>query len=213
MDFLDIENLDFSAFCSSQYCVVSNKPYIVKNDYGLALVGATDLSLSKEFFDGVNTVCVHDEQTAKNLTLFGFERGVTCYQFAYLSKNPPKIAKNIEIKRLDETYLPFVENGYGGGEYAKRLLSNGKIYGGFNGEVPIGFIGTHDANTIGLIFVSPEHRKKGYAKQLLSFMIEKQLSTGLTPLTQVVTGNYPSIALHESLGFTKLKTKTIWLKK
>ena len=213
MDFLDIENTDFKLFCTSPFSVVTSDPYIVKNGHSLALVGANKGNLCKEHFNGINTVCVHDEESAKALALLGFERGVTCYQFAYLNSLPPKITHNIEIKPLDETYLPFIESGYGGGDYAKRLLSSGKIYGGFNGKVPIGFIGLHDANTIGLIFVSPEYRKKGYAKELLSFMIAKQLSKGLIPLTQVVTDNFPSIALHQSLGFTKLKTQTIWLKK
>ena len=213
MDLTNIENLDFKLFCSSSFTVVSTSPYIVKNGYNLALIDSSKGEINPQDFSLINTVCAHSEDTAKTLISLGYERGVTCFQFAYLKDFAPQTNGDLQIKVLDESYLPFVEFGYGGGDYAKRLLKTGKIYGGFNGEVPIGFIGVHDANTIGLIFVSPEHRKKGYAKELLSFAVNLQLSKGLTPLTQVAIDNTPSIRLHESIGFTKLQTKTIWLKK
>lgn len=214
MKTFDLEKTDFALFSASPFTVISDSPYTVKNGYGLALVDkATPGEVLENNFSEIHTVCAHDLATANKLVSFGYERGVTCFQFVYTGKTAPRLSGNLTIKQLTENELDFVKKGYGGGEYAERLVKQGKIYGGFNGKVPIGFIGVHDANTIGLIFVSPKHRKKGYAKELLSFMIEKQLSKGLTPLTQVVTDNLPSIALHESLGFKRLTTQTFWLKR
>ena len=58
---------------------------------------------------------------------------------------------------------------------------------------------------ISAVCVSPEHRGRGYAAFLVSWLVRKLREEGAMPFLHVFTDN-PAIALYERLGFTKRKT-------
>jgi predicted GNAT family acetyltransferase len=59
---------------------------------------------------------------------------------------------------------------------------------------------------ISAVCVSPEHRGRGYAALLVSWLIHKLRDEGVTPFLHVFTDNVSAIALYERLGFTTRKT-------
>lgn len=74
------------------------------------------------------------------------------------------------------------------------------------GEEVVGYIDVtkpYKENEIYDLYVKPEFRKKGYAKALLSFAIEKNKDSGMMLLLDV--DNIPAIRLYNSLGFDKMK--------
>ena len=57
------------------------------------------------------------------------------------------------------------------------------------------------------IFVSPEHRRKGYARKVLEEMLRKLSTDGIREVTLTVRGdNSKALALYESLGFVRTET-------
>jgi predicted GNAT family acetyltransferase len=58
---------------------------------------------------------------------------------------------------------------------------------------------------ISAVCVSPEHRGKGYAAFLVTWLVRKLREEGSTPFLHVFTDN-PAIALYERLGFRTRKT-------
>src|ERR1700743_3496189 len=58
---------------------------------------------------------------------------------------------------------------------------------------------------ISAVCVSPEHRGKGYAAFLVSWLVRKLREEGAMPFLHVFTDN-PAIALYERLGFRTRKT-------
>ncbi len=59
---------------------------------------------------------------------------------------------------------------------------------------------------ISTVCVSPDHRGKGYAAFLVSWLVRKLREEGATPFLHVFTDNVSAIALYQRLGFRARKT-------
>lgn len=79
------------------------------------------------------------------------------------------------------------------------------------GNEAAGFIGTHEAGSIGLLQVFPAFRRHGYARLLESYMIDQQLRSGHVPFMHVVYENEASAKLQASLGAVKCTRPAIWI--
>ena len=78
---------------------------------------------------------------------------------------------------------------------------------GENGQIIATGLGVLDRDYVGLyaIHVSPEHRHKGYAKQICTAVLSKAREKGaLHSYLQVVDGNEAAINLYYSLGYSFL---------
>ncbi len=62
----------------------------------------------------------------------------------------------------------------------------------------------HDDFSMGVMFVPPLYRGKGYAQIVATDLIKKVIALGKTPYIQVVYNNVASLALSEKLGFKKI---------
>lgn len=85
-------------------------------------------------------------------------------------------------------------------EVIEERLEKKKIYGGFLKEELVGFIGLHQEESMGMLEVFPEYRRRGYGEELERFMIKKQLSDGAIPYCQIDEHNKKSIQLQEKIG-------------
>lgn len=120
----------------------------------------------------------------------------------------------LRIVRLDRSWLDAVAAQYDGlpEEDILRHLEDGWVYGGFDGAGDlVGFIGEHDEGTIGMLEVLPQHRRRGYARELEASSIARMLAAGRIPHGQVVLGNEPSFSLQRSLGMTVLPGVQCWV--
>lgn len=136
---------------------------------------------------------------------FKLTSGPAFYQAAYCKQQPlPLPEATAVIRPLDLTHLPTLLANYEYGDegYLRRLLSIHSLFGAFDGGILLAFIGLHAEGTIGLLEVLPPYRRRGLARLLESYMINRELSLGHIPFCQVFEGNAPSLALQESLGMT-----------
>ena len=79
------------------------------------------------------------------------------------------------------------------------------------GNEATGFIGTHEAGSIGLLQGFPAFRRHGYARLLESYMIDQQLRSGHVPFMHIVYENEASAKLQASLGAVKCTRPAIWI--
>lgn len=56
---------------------------------------------------------------------------------------------------------------------------------------------------MGRLFVTPEHRGKGYAKYIISALAQKCFAKNIRPFVNLELGNEGSIRLHQEMGFKK----------
>lgn len=134
-----------------------------------------------------------------------------CYQMIYQKETSaftPEMAEKagIEIRQLSMEWADTVNEIYhiqDDVEYIGRLLSEGVLYGAFDGEKLAGFIGIHLEGCMGLLEVLPEFRRRGIGEVLECFMIDYNLKKGYRPFCQVFTDNEASLRLQQKLGLTK----------
>jgi len=127
------------------------------------------------------------------------------YQAAFLGKTPPPCPEHdYDIWPLSLSHLPLLlaHYEYGDEQYLRRLLERKTLFGAFDGDALLGFIGCHTEGSIGLLEVLPPYRRRGIARALQSYMIGRELSLGHIPFAQIFEDNEPSLALQRSLGMT-----------
>ncbi|XP_076448552.1 L-amino acid N-acyltransferase MnaT-like [Babylonia areolata] len=67
--------------------------------------------------------------------------------------------------------------------------------------------------TMGMLYVNPDFRRKGYAKVIVSQLTQKKFDRGEDVYVVVEESNSASQHLHESLGFTIVPAGTlVWLR-
>ena len=136
------------------------------------------------------------------------------FQAAYLGGSPCPIPENsLAVRQLTVDDLPQVADNYKleGKDYLRSLLERGQLFGGFQGNAMVGFVGRHAEGSVGLLEIFPPYRRQGFATVLEGYMINQELALGRIPFGQVVTDNAPSLALQRSLGMTLSSGTLSWL--
>lgn len=151
-------------------------------------------------------VFAHEDFTAEMLERrFGLKRSPAFYQAAYLKRDPlPFSAVEADIRPLTADHLPLFLTHYdhGSAAYFHWLLDHGSLFGAFEGDALLAFIGRHAEGSMGLLEVLPPYRRRGLGRALQIHMINLELTLGHLPFGQVFEDNAPSLALQRSLGMT-----------
>ncbi|MBU3107916.1 GNAT family N-acetyltransferase [Clostridium gasigenes] len=140
-----------------------------------------------------------------------------CYQTVYTESEPLPISNcPATIKLLTEEYTSDVFSQYHndfttGIEYIRERIESKTMFGAFIDNKLVGFVGTHEEGSIGLLDVLPEYRKIGIATSLQIYATNLALYQNRIPYGQVVIGNEESTKLQEKLGFKISKEKIYWL--
>ena len=118
-----------------------------------------------------------------------------------------------DIRVLDGSYFDYVMQHYNlaNPENIRERLAAGAMYGAFDGEQIIGFIGVHNEGSMGMLFVEEEYRHKGIGASLESYLINLQVSNGFIPYCHIIEGNDKSLALQEKLGLYLADTPLWWI--
>ena len=82
---------------------------------------------------------------------------------------------------------------------------------GYNQDHWIGFIGEHLEGSMGLLYVFPEYRRRGYGAALQRHLISKTLEEGYIPFGQVEKDNHASLRLQKKIGMTQSDNLTVWM--
>lgn len=100
-----------------------------------------------------------------------------------------------ELVRIDETYaLADLDD-------LRRDRARGGLFAGHDAEGAfVGYMGTHDDGSMGILEVFPEYRRRGYAEEMERFILAKVLADGGTPFCQIAEDNAASLALQRKLG-------------
>lgn len=92
-----------------------------------------------------------------------------------------------------------------------QMIGEERLLGCFVGQDWVGFIGWHEENSMGLLHVFEQYRRRGYAHALEALQINLILSRGEIPFGQVIVGNEASLALQRKLGFRIADRPMGWL--
>ncbi len=178
----------------------------------------------------VNALVVSAEFVKEVFEARGFKASPACEQYLYTQKvTLPVKYKDIRpltMEHLDYTAEHYVsgmnghtENAFEssedswGREYIAARIRAGAMYGAFDGDKQIGFIGVHSEGSNGMLYVDENYRGRGLAVSLEAYAINRQLEKGRTPYGHVYVGNAPSAKLQEKLGLYKASGLLWWMEK
>ena len=157
---------------------------------------------------------VFNDKLAKMLLENNYRTGGPCFQAVYTGEK----IDSTELINLKKEDLEFVKNTYNDGnskEHVQQIFDENFLYGYYENNELIGYIGKHSKSNVGLLYVKPEHRKKGYGIKILRLGFCKCEDFGNPfPYTHIYETNEPSLNLHKKLlGCEFGKKKVTWLRK
>lgn len=146
----------------------------------------------------------------------GFRTGhEDCYQFVYASKDPLPEKGILTYGRPEPEDFEAVASSYHlipPEELYQEMFHGLCFLKGMDREGHfVGFVGLHPEHAMGLLNIFPEYRRRGYAEELYSHLINMQLADGAIPFCQVFTGNSASICLQNKLGFRHAEHALNWM--
>lgn len=147
-----------------------------------------------------------------------FNGPMECYQFAFLNVDGEEVCFEesrdlLSVRVADENDFSMLSANYDliSKEELKDLVMQGNILLGYDEDRLVGFIGQHHEGSMGLLYIFPEYRKKGYGSRLEQVMIKKIRKTGFIPYCHVITDNKASIRLQKGLGLAQTKNTVSWM--
>ena len=145
---------------------------------------------------------------------YGFTKDLRCYQVAYYGDIPEADTK-LEIRTADENDLPLLIETYRliTADEMKKVVQRGSLLLGYADGELVGFIGEHLEGSMGLLYVFPEHRRKGCAETLEKYYIINTINKGFIPFGQVEKDNFASLKLQKKLGFVQSENLIFWMVK
>lgn len=143
-----------------------------------------------------------------------YEKCPPCVQMSYTRKELLPAPKS-DIRLLSEEYAEIIDENYEllDIEGIREHLREGKLYGIFDEDVLAGFAGEHSDGSMGMLFVFPKYRGRGYAMELERFLINETVKRGDTPYCQIFTDNTASLKLQEKLSLYPAKGNICWFVK
>ena len=142
---------------------------------------------------------------------------MSCYQSVYTKNKPFNIEESsINVKILNEEYVESIFNNYSSKntvdiKYIKERINTNTMLGAFINEKLVGFIGTHEEGSMGILEVLPQYRKNGIGALLQKHAANLALQQSRIPYGQVKVNNEKSIKLQKKLGFELSSEVVYWL--
>lgn len=143
---------------------------------------------------------------------YGFAEKLVCYQVAYYGEKP-SIDPAFSIRTAEKADYPMLLESYHlvSPEKLFRLVRQKSILLGYSDGHLVGFIGEHLEGSMGLLYVFPEYRRKGFGTALQTALIAKTMEKGDLPFGQVETSNQRSLNLQKKLGMQQSEHLIVWM--
>ncbi len=143
---------------------------------------------------------------------YGFSEKLECYQVAYYGEKPP-VNTVLDVRAADEGNLGMLIENYHlvSPEELEKLVERRSILLGYCQDQLVGFIGEHLEGSMGILYVFPEYRNRGFGTALQTHLIAKTMDEGFIPFGQVEKDNLKSLSLQKKIGMTQSDNLIVWM--
>lgn len=166
--------------------------------------------LLRDLYDCGTTVVLHGTLMHTLAQRIGFEIDPPCTQVFYEGALLPEDGE-LTVRHPDSEDFSVVAANYDlvSGEWLRYDFEKPDFLGGYLDGKLVCFTGLHSEGSMGMLTVLPEYRRRGFAQQIYSSLINNQLRQGRIAYAQVYTDNASSLALQKKLGF-RFAQQPIW---
>lgn len=154
------------------------------------------------------------------VTHLNVKRETKCHQCVYLGGRLP-LRGDLDFLPPDRNSVDLMKSVYAleTPEKIEQMAAEGKILTAYKREKQetaargafVGFIGSHDDGSMGMLHVFDAHRRHGYAEEIESAQINRWLEAGKLPYGHVIDGNEASYRLQEKLGMRFADEWVTWI--
>ena len=125
----------------------------------------------------------------------------------------PAAGGEITVRTAGEQDLPMLTENYRliSPEELEKVVRRGSLLIGYDGDQPVGFIGEHLEGSMGILYVFPEFRRRGFGAALQARFIARTMEEGYIPFGQVEKSNHASLCLQKKLGMTQSDHLIVWM--
>ncbi|MCR4622713.1 MAG: GNAT family N-acetyltransferase [Clostridiales bacterium] len=143
---------------------------------------------------------------------YGFSGKLECYQVAYYGEKP-SLSSPLTFRAAEIDDLDMLKANYDllSAEELEQLVKRRSILLGYYHSRLVGFIGEHLEGSMGILYVFPEYRRRGFACALQSHLIASKMDRGFIPFGQVEKDNAGSLRLQNKLGMTISDRLIVWM--
>ncbi len=143
---------------------------------------------------------------------YGFAGRLECFQVAYYGEKPePEPTLSVRVAGNEDLALLLKNYHHITPREMEQVVSRGSILLGYSRNQLVGFVGEHLEGSMGLLYVFPEFRRKGFGTALEKLAIRKTMESGFTPFGQVAKDNTGSIELQRKIGMTISENLICWM--
>lgn len=141
-----------------------------------------------------------------------FSEKLECFQVAYYGEKP-SCETGLTVRTADVHDLGLLVENYRqiDPEEMEKVVKRGSVLLGYDQGRPVGFIGEHLEGSMGMLYVFPEYRRRGFGAALQKHLIARTMEQGYIPFGQVEKGNLASLALQEKLDMTRSENLIVWM--
>ena len=143
---------------------------------------------------------------------YGFSEKLECYQVAYYGEKPRADA-GLSVRTAEEQDLPVLIRNYRmiSPEELEKVVRRKSILLGYHQGQLVGFIGEHLEGSMGILYVFPKFRHRGFGSALQTHFIARTMDEGYIPFGQVAKDNHASLCLQKKLGMTQSENLIVWM--
>jgi ribosomal protein S18 acetylase RimI-like enzyme len=162
----------------------------------------------------LNSIFIIGEKPSTSIELI-IEKELVCLQM--ICSDQIKVDQTEDIIHLNKTYekelyelVNLVQPGY----FEKNTSMMGDYYGIFKNDQLVAVTGERmkmfGFTEISAVVTHPDHTGKGFAKQLVTFTVNKTFEQNIVPYLHVAETNTNAIKLYEKLGFVARRNMSFW---
>lgn len=143
---------------------------------------------------------------------FGFSEKLECFQVAYYGEKPPA-ADDLTFRTADMNDLALLTESYQliSPDELEKVIKRKSVLLGYDQSRLVGFVGEHLEGSMGLLYVFPEFRRRGFGAALQKRLIAETMEKGYIPFGQVEKGNQASLKLQKKIGMTQSDNMIVWM--
>ena len=155
-------------------------------------------------------ISVHSERMYEHYLSIGYSSNGPCYTYSYHGGMLDEGPYEYRIMRFND--LDILKEHYNASEESLIYdLEHENVFSIEKDGTVMGFCGFHCEDSMGLLVIFPEYRRKGLGTYMESHVINEALRRRQVPFCNVYLTNEASIGLQEKLGLIKGDVLSCWV--
>ncbi|RSU10220.1 hypothetical protein CBF27_10760 [Vagococcus acidifermentans] len=185
------------------------------NLYLLSVDSKSNMNEFLDKFSSPQLLSVHQDFLADEISKrFGLSISMVCKQAVWGSSLDSShleyaIIQPLNIQHLDKVYALYSHKI--GKKYLQKRIQSNNLFGYFENDELVAFIGLHEEGSMGMLEVKSEFRNRVIGSKLLLWLVNELIEHKKVPFSQIEIDNQTSYLLHEKLGFEFSDGFVYWL--